>query len=121
MSAYPYETTKQAGWPKSLLTSRTRTTSVPDLDLLTARSQATRPSFVAAGVFTTTSFPASSATHENIFNPPWRSGPASIRALPGTPTQPFLPDLTFYNPFPTNAQSGPAANPLIYYDPAQSG
>ena len=35
--------------------------------------------------------------------------------LPGVPTQPFLPDLTFSNPFPTSAQSGPAANPLTRF------
>jgi hypothetical protein len=52
--------------------------------------------------------------HENIFNPPWRTGASFSTLLPGRPTAPFLPDLTFSNPFPTSNQSGPASNPLIY-------
>ena len=59
--------------------------------------------------------------HENIFNPPWRSGSSFSSQLPGTPTQPFLPDLTFNNPFPTNAQSGPACESPDLHDPTQSG
>ena len=34
--------------------------------------------------------------------------------MPGKPTAAFLPDLTFSNPFPSSAQAGPPANPLVY-------
>jgi hypothetical protein len=35
-------------------------------------------------------------------------------ALPGRPTAPFLPDLTFQNPFPSTVETGPPSNPLLY-------
>src|SRR6266849_964111 len=57
---------------------------------------------------------SNASAYQNIFNPPWRTGSTWSSALPGRPTAPFLPDLTFQNPFPTSVQSGPPSNPLIY-------
>ncbi len=52
--------------------------------------------------------------HENIFNPPYRTGATFTSKLPGTPTTPYLPDVTFSNPFPASSQAGPTTNPIIY-------
>ena len=54
----------------------------------------------------TTLVRSNASAYQNIFNPPWRTGSTWSSALPGRPTAPFLPDLTFQNPFPTSVQSG---------------
>ena len=57
---------------------------------------------------------SNASAYVDIFNPPWRTGSTWSSRLPGKPTAPFLPDLTFENPFPAGAQSGPPSNPLLY-------
>lgn len=113
MSVYPYETTKQAGWPKSYFS--------PDTNNFAPRfGFAYRPfdgtkTVVRGGWGIYYNFiPGFIGAHENIFNPPWRSGSSFNSQLPGKPASPFLPDLTFDNPFPTDALTGPPANPLVY-------
>lgn len=114
MNAYPYTTTQAAGWPKSYFEPDTNNFG-PRVGFayrpFSGNSTVVRGGW---GVYYNT-IPGFVGAHENIFNPPWRSGSSFNSALPGTPTQPFLPDLTFSNPFPTSQQSGPAANPLIYF------
>ena len=51
---------------------------------------------------------SNASAYVNIFNPPWRTGSTWSSALPGRPTAPFLPDLTFQNPFPDSAETGPS-------------
>ena len=113
LSAYPYETTQQAGWPKSYL--------IPDKNNFAPRfGFAYRPfagskTVVRGGWGIYYDFIRSNAgAYANEFDPPWRTGSTWSSALPGKPTAPFLPDLTFQNPFPSSVQSGPASNPLLY-------
>ena len=49
-------------------------------------------------------------------NPPWGgTGLTYSSKLPGKPAEPFLPDLTFANPFPSESKGSiAAANPTIY-------
>lgn len=52
------------------------------------------------------------------FNPPWTFGTtqAFTSKLPGKPTTPYMPDITFTNPFPgVNAGSNITPNPTIWY------
>lgn len=113
MTAYPYETTQQAGWPKSYFIPDTNNFG-PRFGFAYRPFSGTRTVIRGGWGLYYNSIPGFIGAHENIFNPPWRSGSTFSSQLPGKPTSPFLPDLTFSNPFPTNAQSGPAANPLIY-------
>jgi hypothetical protein len=113
LSAYPYETTQQAGWPKSYL--------IPDKNNFAPRfGFAYRPfagskTVVRGGWGVYYDFIRSNAgAYPNEFDPPWRTGSTWSSALPGKPTAPFLPDLTFQNPFPASGQSGAAPNPLLY-------
>jgi len=54
---------------------------------------------------------------DDVLNPPWTgglggfSGANYITQLPGNPTSPFLPDVTFADPFPTSLQVAGGAPP----------
>lgn len=52
---------------------------------------------------------------QDTLNPPWGgTGLNFSSALPGNPTAPFLPDITFQDPFPSNNQSNTiSAHPTI--------
>jgi len=66
--------------------------------------------------------PAFAGSRDDVLNPPWVGGLSGfagsnyITQLPGKPTAPFLPDVTFANPFPASlaAASGAAAHPTLY-------
>jgi hypothetical protein len=113
LAAYPFETTRQAGWPKSY--------SIADTNNFAPRFGFAYRPFAAGrtvirggwGVYYDF-YRSNASAYVNIFNPPWRSGSTWSSALPGRPAEPFLPDVTFQNPFPSSGQSGPPSNPLLY-------
>jgi len=47
------------------------------------------------------------------FNPPWGGGNNYTSQLPGNPTTPYLPDITFANPFPSSLAVGVSPNPSV--------
>lgn len=113
MSAYQYETTKQAGWSTSYF-QKDLNNFAPRLGFA-YRPFAGNKTVVRGGWGVYYSFiPGFVGQHENIFNPPWRTGSSYSSKLPGKPTSAYLPDLTFQDPFPSGNGSGPSANPLIY-------
>jgi hypothetical protein len=111
IAAYPFETTQNAGWPKSYY--------VPYKKNFGPRfGFAYRPhhNMVVRGGWGIyyDYLPAWIGPYENMFNPPWQLGATFTTQLPGKPSAPFLPDLTFSNPFPSAAEGEPPANPLVY-------
>jgi hypothetical protein len=66
--------------------------------------------------------PAFAGSRDDVLNPPWVGGLSGfagsnyITQLPGRPTAPFVPDITFSNPFPASlgSASGAAAHPTLY-------
>jgi hypothetical protein len=113
INAYPFETTKQAGWPKSYYIGD-KNNFGPRFGFAYRPFSGNKSVIRGAWGVYYNFIPGFIGAHENIFNPPWRSGASFSSQLPGRPTAPFLPDLTFSNPFPTSAQAGPPANPLVY-------
>ena len=113
LAAYPFETTQNAGWPKSYY--------VPYKNNFGPRfGFAYRPfdgnNTVLRGGWGIyyDNLIAWIGPYENMFNPPWQLGATFTTQLPGNPITPFVPDLTFNNPFPAAAEGGPPANPLVY-------
>ena len=113
LAAYPFETTQNAGWSKSYY--------VPEKKNFGPRfGFAYRPlsgdNTVLRGGWGIyyDSLIAWIGPYENMFNPPWQLGATFTTKLPGNPTAPFLPDVTFSNPFPEIAAGAPPANPLVY-------
>jgi hypothetical protein len=45
---------------------------------------------------------------------PWGSTASTSTELPGTPTSPYMPDITFANPFPTYLLAGEPTNPGVF-------
>ena len=50
---------------------------------------------------------------ESMMNLPWEPAAGFSTQLPGNPTTPYLPDITFDNPFPSNLIAGEPASPSI--------
>lgn len=121
--AYPFETTQSLGWSKNY--------AEPDKNNWAPRfgfayrlhSGAASATVIRGGygVFYNIN-PAAIGPRSEASNPPWTTqfaaGAASqsyVSQLPGKPGTPYLPDLTFQNPFPaSSSQSNVSPNPTIY-------
>jgi hypothetical protein len=115
MAAYAayFETTQQAGWPKSYY-------QINDKNFAPRIGFAYRPlagnkTVVRGGWGYYYSYiPGYVGQWENTFNTPWRGANTYSSLLPGKPTTAFLPDLTFANPFPGGNAGSATASPLLY-------
>jgi len=54
----------------------------------------------------------------NNKNAPWAATYTYSSAKPSKPTSPFLPDITFNQPFPTGSLAAPAAHPTVFAQPS---
>ena len=114
LTAYPFETTQQAGLPLGYYVSPGKGNPGPRVGFAFRPFSGNKTVIRGGwGVFDNW-IPAEVGTLDVTFNPPWRAGPAFTSRLPGHPTSAFLPDLTLANPFPSAGGAAPPSNPLIY-------
>jgi hypothetical protein len=119
LAGYHYETTQSLGWPLKYIN--------PDhKDLGPRFGFAYRPfsdnrTVVRGGLGIYYAYLGSYiGPRDDMFNPPWANtgfgtSQSYVSQLPGTPTSPYLPDITFANPFPSALQevNGVPPNPSI--------
>jgi hypothetical protein len=55
-------------------------------------------------------------SHNNM-NPPWGGSLTYSSGKPAKPASPYLPDITFNQPFPTGTLAAPSAHPTVYAMP----
>jgi hypothetical protein len=111
-AAYPFETTQQIGAPLSFFHSD-KTNFEPRFGFA-YRPFSNNKTVVRGGWGMYHSFWGSwYGMRDSQFNPPWGGANSYTTALPGSPTTPFLPDLTFANPFPSALSVGVSPNPSI--------
>lgn len=113
LAAYPFETTQNAGWPKSYYVPEKKNFG-PRLGFAYRPLPGNRTVLRGGWGIYYDNLIAWIGPYENMFNPPWQLGATFTTQLPGKPTAPFLPDVTFSNPFPAAAAGAPPANPLVY-------
>lgn len=112
-AAYPFTTTKALGLPLDYIAGD-KNNYAPRLGLAYRFLNST---VIRAGYGIYFNFhPLFIGSRTDNNNPPWGGTSLSYSTkLPGKPATPFLPDLTFADPFPSSHQaSGVAANPTIY-------
>lgn len=120
-NAYPFTTTKALGLPLFYM--------VPDRDNWGPRfGIAWRPFGGTRTVFRGgygiyyNFIPTYVGARDDVLNPPWEGGLGGysglnyVTQLPGNPTSPYLPDITFADPFPAALQvvSGAAPHPTLF-------
>ncbi len=120
-AAYPFTTTQALGIPKDYMIGD-KNNWAPRVGIAWRPFQDSRTVFRAGyGVYYNFN-PAFSGSRDDILNPPWLSSLSGFSSstyssqLPGKPTAPYLPDVTFDNPFPTSLSSstGVSAHPNVY-------
>ncbi|MCC7498489.1 MAG: carboxypeptidase regulatory-like domain-containing protein [Bryobacterales bacterium] len=120
-AAYNFTTTKALGLPSRYMLGD-KNNWAPRLGIAWRPFNNNRTVFRAGyGVYYNFN-PAFVGSRDDILSPPWVgglggfSGSNYISAIPGKPSAPFLPDLTFADPFPAKlgAAAGVSAHPTIY-------
>jgi hypothetical protein len=120
-NAYNFTTTQALGLPKHYMVADTGDWG-PRIGLAYRPFGGSHTVFRAGYGLYYNFLPAFAGARDDVLNPPWLtslSGFASATyntALPGKPTAPFLPDITFANPFPASQSSptGASLHPNIY-------
>lgn len=115
-AAYPYETTQSIGLPLNYIQNDTDNFA-PRIGLA-YRPLGRSTTVIRAGYGIYYNFqPAFVGSRTEAWNPPFTLSISQTftSLLPGKPTQPYLPDITFSNPFPSvSAQGLVTANPALY-------
>ncbi len=120
-AAYPFTTTQALGIPQNYMIGD-KNNWAPRLGFAWRPFDNNRTVFRAGyGVYYNFN-PAFAGSRDDVLNPPWVGGLSGFAAsnyitqLPGKPTSPFLPDITFANPFPASlaAAGGAAPHPTLY-------
>ncbi|HEV2495067.1 MAG TPA: TonB-dependent receptor [Terriglobia bacterium] len=111
-AAYPFETTQQIGAPLNFFHSD-KNNWAPRFGFA-FRPFSDNKTVIRGGWGVYYSFWAAYYGPRNLAsNPPWGESASFYTALPGSPTTPYLPDLTFANAFPSNLAGGVAGNPSV--------
>jgi Carboxypeptidase regulatory-like domain len=117
LAAYPYETTQSIGAP--LFYYRADKNNFAPRVGLAYRPFNDHSTVIRAGYGVYYNFqPGLVGSGREAFNPPWALGisQAYTSKIPGRPVAPFLPDITFTNPFPSlNASANVTPNPTLNY------
>jgi hypothetical protein len=116
LSAYPFETSQEAGIPRNYYIDNT-TDWGPRFGFAWRPFGGSKTALRGGyGIFYNF-IGAELGTLEMTFNPPFRIGPTYATNLPAhAPAGGYQPDLTLANPFPITS-GAPAGNPLIYFTP----
>ena len=121
-AAYNFTTTQALGRPKFYMIGDKKDLA-PRLGLAYRLGSDNR-TVIRAGYGIYYNFnPAFAGPRDDVLNPPWLSSLTGFAnssystQLPGTPTAPFQPDVTFANPFPSNLSTaaGASLHPNVYY------
>lgn len=117
-AAYPYETTQSIGWSTHFNQPYGKHIA-PRFGFAFRPFGNQRTVFRGgAGVYYNFVNAAVSGANE-VFNPPWNIGISQqfVSKLPGSPKTPYLPDITFSDPYPSATKKAVTANPVIHYVP----
>lgn len=116
LAQFPFETTKAAGFPLSYFKADTNNFA-PRIGLAWRPFENGRTVLRAGYGWYYMFVPTELGIDQQESNPPWNSVSGNITfasQLPGNPSSPFLPDITFANPFPiANALPG-TLHPGLY-------
>jgi len=124
-AAYPFETTRALGWPINYIEPDVNNWGPRFGFAYRLQSGATSATVLRGGYGVYYNLnPGAIGPRSDTSNPPWTTqyGGSSATTetynsqLPGNPTTPYLPDITFQDPFPASLSGSPnvAANPTIY-------
>ena len=121
-AAYNFTTTQALGGPKFYMIGD-KNNFAPRLGIA-YRIGSDNRTVIRAGYGVYYNFnPAFAGPRDDVLNPPWLSSLTGFASstystqLPGAPTAPFMPDVTFANPFPSNLSTvaGAPLRPNLYY------